>query len=112
MNKELKIGFVSVLAIIVLFIGINYLKGLNVLNSSRMFYAEYDNIGGLKLGSSVFLNGFQVGLVSDVSLLSTDEQKLLVTINIDKNFGIPLNSVCRIVNYDLMGMYYRLLDVH
>tara|TARA_B100001250_G_scaffold40975_1_gene32419 strand:- start:201 stop:1133 length:933 start_codon:yes stop_codon:yes gene_type:complete len=103
MNKELKIGFVSVLAIMVLFIGVNYLKGLNVLNASRMFHAEYDNIGGLKLGSSVFLNGFQVGMVSDVSLLAATEQRILVTINIDKNFGIPLNSVCKIVNYDLMG---------
>ena len=103
MSKELKIGFVSILAIVVLFIGINYLKGLNVLNSSRIFYAKYENIGGLKLGSSVFLNGFQVGMVSDVVLLTGQDQKLLVTISIDKDFDIPLNSVCKIVNYDLMG---------
>ena len=53
MNKELKIGFVALLAIVGLFIGINYLKGLDVLNSSRKFYAKYENIGGLKVGSSM-----------------------------------------------------------
>ena len=48
MNKELKIGFVAILAIVVLFVGVNYLKGLNVLNTNRNFHAKYEDIGGLK----------------------------------------------------------------
>jgi len=103
MNKELKIGLVGVLSIIVLFVGINYLKGLNVLDSSRNFYAIYDDIGGLKPGSSIFLNGYQVGMVSQVNLLNDVDQRLIVNININKDFGIPLNSVFKIVNQDLMG---------
>ena len=103
MNKELKIGSIGVFAIVVLFIGINYLKGLSVLNPSRDFYAKYDKIGGLQVGSAVYLNGFQVGMVSSVDLLPEDSKKILVEINIDKNFNIPLNSVCKIVNQDLMG---------
>jgi len=103
MNKELKIGLVGVLSIIVLFVGINYLKGLNVLDSSRSFYAIYDDIGGLKPGSSIFLNGYQVGMVSQVNLLNDVDQRLIVNININKDFGIPLNSVFKIVNQDLMG---------
>jgi len=103
MNKELKIGAVTILAIIVLFIGVNYLKGLNILNSGRDFYAKYENIMGLKVGSSVFLNGYQVGMVSDVTLLSNKNKKLLVTVNVDKDFEIPQNTICKIVNQDLMG---------
>ena len=103
MNKELKIGLVGVLSIIVLFVGINYLKGLNVLDSSRNFYAIYDDIGGLKSGSSVFFNGYQVGMVSKVNLLNDVDQRLIVSINIDKDLEIPLNSVFKIVNQDLMG---------
>jgi phospholipid/cholesterol/gamma-HCH transport system substrate-binding protein len=103
MSKELKIGFVSIVSIVILFVGVNYLKGLNVLNVSRSFYAKYENIGGLKIGSSIFVNGYQVGMVSDIALLSNENQKLLVTIRIDKDFDIPANSVCKIVNEDLMG---------
>ena len=103
MSKELKIGFVAILAIVILFVGVNYLKGLDVFNPTRNFYAKYDNIGGLKTGSSIFVNGYQVGMVSDIVLLSNENQKLLVTIRIDKDFDIPLNSVCKIVNEDLMG---------
>ena len=103
MNKELKIGFVALLAIVALFIGINYLKGLDVLNPSRKFYAKYENIGGLKVGSSVFVNGYQVGMVSNIDLLANENQQLLVTISIEKDFDIPKNSILKIVNQDLMG---------
>ena len=103
MNKELKIGIVAVLTLAVLYVGVNYLKGLNVLNESRVFHAKYENIGGLTSGSSVFLNGYQVGMVSNVDLLPYEGQQLLVTINIDQDFDIPINTICRIVNQDLMG---------
>ena len=103
MSKELKIVFVAILAIVILFVGVNYLKGLDVFNTTRNFYAKYENIGGLKIGSSIFVNGYQVGMVSDIILLSNENQKLLVTIRIDKDFDIPANSVCKIVNEDLMG---------
>lgn len=103
MSKELKIGFVAIVSIVILFIGINYLKGLNVLNASRSFHAKYENIGGLKTGSSIFVNGYQVGMVSNINLLSNENQKLLVTIRIDKDFDIPVNTICKIVNEDLMG---------
>ena len=103
MTKELKIGFVAILTIAVLFVGLNYLKGLNVLNYNRDFHAAYNNVGGLKEGSPVLLNGYQVGMVSNVSLLTNDNQKILVTVSIEEDFEIPDNTVLKIVNQDLMG---------
>jgi phospholipid/cholesterol/gamma-HCH transport system substrate-binding protein len=103
MNKEIKIGFFAILTILVLIVGINYLKGLNILNSSRSFHAKYENIGGLKVGSPVSVNGYQIGSVSRVSLFSRKDQKLLVTVSIEEDFDIPINSIFKIVNQDLMG---------
>ena len=103
MNKELKIGLVAIITIGTLFIGVNYLKGLNVLSSSRTYYAQYENIGGLQVGSSVLVNGYKVGAVSDIDLLIENNQQLLVTISIEKEFAMPSNTVCKIVNQDLMG---------
>jgi len=103
MTKESKIGFVAILTIAVLFVGLNYLKGLNVLNSNRDFYAAYNHVGGLKAGSPVLLNGYEVGMVSNVSLLTNDNQKILVTVSIEEDFLIPENTVLKIVNQDLMG---------
>tara|TARA_B100000963_G_scaffold111436_1_gene97024 strand:+ start:7285 stop:8232 length:948 start_codon:yes stop_codon:yes gene_type:complete len=101
MNRELKVGIIALLSVSVLVIGINYLKGINVLNKHKVFYAKYDNIGGLQVGSSVSLNGYKVGSVSEISLLR--KNNLLVTLNIEKDFDIPKNTICKIVNKDLMG---------
>ena len=103
MNKELKIGLVAVATIIALVFGVNYLKGINILNDNRNFYAGYENIGCLQVGSPVMVNGYQVGMVSDIDLLIEKDQNLLITINIEREFPIASNSICRIVNQDLMG---------
>lgn len=103
MSKEFKIGFVAILSIIVLFVGVNYLKGLNILKQNRYFYAEYESIDGLKAGSSVFVNGYQVGVVSNIDLLANENKSLLVVISIEKDFPMPKNTICKIVNQDLMG---------
>ena len=103
MNKELKIGLLAVVAIIALVFGVNYLKGINILNYNRNFYAVYENIGGLQSGSPVMVNGYKVGTVSNIDLLIENNQQLLVTISIEKEFAIPSNTLCKIVNQDLMG---------
>ncbi len=103
MSKEFKIGLFVFVVISILIIGINYLKGLNVLNSSDKYYAEYEDIGGLQVGSSIMVNGYKVGMVSDIELLAERKQSLLVTLTLDKKFDIPKNSISRIINQDLMG---------
>ena len=103
MNKELKIGFFAIISIIVLVFGVNYLKGINILNDNRDFYAVYENIGGLQVGSPVMVNGYKVGMVSNIYLLTEQNQSLLVTISLDKEFDMAINTVCKIVNQDLMG---------
>jgi phospholipid/cholesterol/gamma-HCH transport system substrate-binding protein len=44
-----------------------------------------------------------VGMVSHVDLLANENKKLLVTISIATDFDIPKNTICKIVNQDLMG---------
>ena len=103
MNKELKIGLLAIVAITTLVFGVNYLKGINILSDNRNFYAVYENIGGLQVGGPVMVNGYKVGMVSDIKLLIENNQSLLVAINIEKEFDMASNTVCKIVNQDLMG---------
>ena len=103
MNKEFKIGFFAIVSLIALLFGVNYLKGINILNDNSDFYAVYENIGGLQVGSPVLVNGYKVGMVSNIDLLTKQNQNLLVTISLDKEFDMAKNTVCKIVNQDLMG---------
>lgn len=101
LSKEFKSGFIFLLAIVFLVYGLKYLKGLNVFQSNKPYYAIYDDIDGLQIGSSIRLNGFNVGMVNNIVL--SNNNKLLVTLNINSVDSIPKNSICKIVNQDLMG---------
>ena len=101
MNKEIRTGIIAIFTIVVLIYGINYLKGLNILDKNRIFHAKYDNIDGLLKGSVISLNGFNVGIVSNISLQS--DNLLLVSVKINEDFDVPANSILKISNQDLMG---------
>tara|TARA_X000000950_G_scaffold87229_1_gene109872 strand:+ start:11092 stop:12018 length:927 start_codon:yes stop_codon:yes gene_type:complete len=101
MNKEIRTGIIAIFTIVVLIYGISYLKGLNILDKNRIFHAKYDNIDGLLKGSVISLNGFNVGIVSNISLQS--DNSLLVSVKINEDFDVPANSILKISNQDLMG---------
>ena len=102
-SKEVKIGITVVLSIVLLVWGINYLKGTNLFDNSRIFYAMYNNIGGLQEGSGININGFKVGSVKNIELLTKKNNLLLVTLSVQEKINIPSNSVSKIVNEDIMG---------
>ena len=101
LSKEIKIGLLVIISIVVLVWGVNYLKGSNLFDNNKTVYAIYQNIGGLQEGSSIVINGFKVGTVKKIFL--QDNYTLLVELNIENNIDIPLNSISKIVNEDIMG---------
>ena len=101
MSKEIRTGIIAIFTIVVLIYGINYLKGLNILDKNRIFHAKYNNIDGLLKGSVISLNGFNVGIVNNISLQS--DNSLLVSVKINEDFDVPANSILKISNQDLMG---------
>ena len=101
LSKEIKIGLMVIISIVVLVWGVNYLKGSNLFDNNKTVYAIYQNIGGLQEGSSIVINGFKVGIVKEIFL--QDNYTLLVELNIENNIDIPVNSISKIVNEDIMG---------
>jgi phospholipid/cholesterol/gamma-HCH transport system substrate-binding protein len=103
-SKEVKVGFVSIVAIALLVWGYNYLKGTNLFNSNKTVYTEYPFIGGLAKSSPVIVNGFQVGLVSDVYFKGDQSGNLMVKLVItDGTLKIPKNSVANLISLDLLS---------
>lgn len=103
-SKEVKVGFVSIVAIAILVWGYNYLKGTNLFNANKTVYTEYPFIGGLAKSSPVIVNGFKVGLVSDVYFKGDQSGNLMVELVItDKDLKIPSNSVANLISLDLLS---------
>ena len=70
MNKEIRTGIIAIFTIIVLIYVLTHLKGLNILDKNRIFHAKYDNIDQAAKESVISLNGFNVGIVSNIRLQS------------------------------------------
>lgn len=91
----------SVVAIALFIFGYNFLKGKNLLESSRTFYAVYDQVEGLSASSAVTINGLQVGTVTDIKILPNTN--LLVTMNINNDFPFSKSSIAEIYGGNLIG---------
>ncbi|MGC6430583.1 MAG: MlaD family protein [Jejuia sp.] len=102
-TKEVKTG-VLVLAGIVLFIfGFNYLKGKNLLDSSRIFYAEYENVEGLVPSTPVTINGLAVGKVTDIGFKEDGSGILEVELVVESDFEFSKNSRAELYETGLIG---------
>ncbi|MBP6094693.1 MAG: MCE family protein, partial [Cytophagaceae bacterium] len=84
-SNELKVGFLALLAFLILYFGFNFLKGNDVFSSSNIYYVTYDNVDGLTSSNQVLLNGIEVGKVKKVELLPENGNKIKVTLRINKD---------------------------
>lgn len=101
-SRELIIG-VSVLAAgVLLFFGINYLKGINVFKASNYYYATYTNVAGLAVSAPVSLNGLKVGEVRDVAYEYDNPGHVKVELSLDKQIKVPAGSKA-IIESSLLG---------
>ncbi|NPA36867.1 MAG: MCE family protein [Chlorobi bacterium] len=102
-KKEIKIGVVAIVALMILGWGLNFLKGRNVLSGGVEYYGIYSNVSGLDEANPIYYRGLKIGSVRKVELHPTRHDKLLVTFNIVKDISFPKNSVAKIYSLDLMG---------
>lgn len=103
LNYETKIALLAIAAVALGFWGFQFLKGINVLTTSRVFYVRYDNVDQLQTSAPVFIKGLQVGMVKDLYVDSKDDKTIIAVLNIDKDVDIPKDAVATIIGLSLMG---------
>lgn len=101
-SKELIIGASVLLSLLILFFGIDYLKGINVFKSANYYYASYTNVAGLTQSAPVTLNGFKVGLVREINYEYDNPGHVLVELSLDKQLRVPVGTKAAIVT-DMLG---------
>lgn len=101
-TKEVKIAIVAIVGVIILFFGMNFLKGLNLFSSTDDYYIEFKDISGLSSSSPIYADGYQVGTVKDVIYDYSGEHPTRVLVSLDKALRIPVGSTAEIES-DMMG---------
>jgi phospholipid/cholesterol/gamma-HCH transport system substrate-binding protein len=102
-TKEFKIGLFSVIAITLLYLGFNFLKGIDFLATTSKYYVIYDNIGGLQVSNSVIIKGLAVGRVSNITYDQNRGNKIVVELDIDANIILDDSTVAILVSEGFLG---------
>lgn len=101
-SKEMIIGASVLFSLLILFFGIDYLKGINVFKSANYYSSSYTNVAGLAKSAPVTLNGFKVGLVRDIRYEYDNPGHVLVEFSLDKELKLPVGSKAAIIT-DMLG---------
>lgn len=103
-KKEIKIAIIFVTTLALMYWGINFLKGRDLFNKERVYYAVYDQVSGLVVANPVLVNGFRVGHVKKMGFHPDNSGRILVEFIINNaDLKIPVNSVARLFSSDLLG---------
>ena len=84
-TREILIGLILVISLSILFIGIDFLKGINVFKSSNLYYVAFKDVSGLAEAAPVTLNGMKVGQVTGMEYDYEHPGNVLVEINLDSS---------------------------
>lgn len=101
-SNETKVGTLTAIAITLLILGFNYLKGKSISTRNDQIYGVFTNVEGLQPSNPVFINGLQVGKVANMHKKDKNLSGIIVTIELTEDVNIPDNSVAAIDN-QLLG---------
>lgn len=102
MKKEIKIALVAIAAIVILFFGMNFLKGISLFAEKNVYYARFGNINGLTANNPIFANGYQVGLVKDIHFDYSGQGDIIVAFSLNDKMHLPVGTAAAIES-DFMG---------
>ena len=102
MKKEIRIALVAIVGIIVLFFGLNFLKGMSMLSTDDAYYIKFKDVSGLSASNPIYADGYQVGVVRGIDYDYEHSGNVLVRFTVDNDLRIPKGSSAEIVT-DLMG---------
>lgn len=100
-TNETKVGILTVVTLLILIIGYNFLKGNDLFSNENNLYAKYNRVNGLSVSKPVLINGFPVGRVSKLTLLPNGQ--ILTELKVQRDYLIPKNTVARLESTDLLG---------
>lgn len=88
LNRYAIIGLTFIASIAMIYFGINFLKGINVLKKQNQYYAVFDDVSQLLISSPVYVKGYQIGLINDIRMIGEDPLRFVVGINLKEPLQI------------------------
>lgn len=100
-SREIKTAILVISSILLFIWGYSFLKGRDLFNSYKTFYAIYDEVEGLAPSAPVTINGLSVGKVNSITLHA--DGRLIVELQVKTDFPISKTSIASIYEPGLLG---------
>lgn len=101
-TKEVQIALVAIVGIVVLFFGMQFLKGLSIFSTNDSYYVKLKDISGLSVSSPVYANGYKVGVVKDIVFDYSGAGNIVAEIDLDDKMRLPKGTTAEIES-DMLG---------
>ncbi|MEI7504547.1 MAG: MlaD family protein [Paludibacter sp.] len=102
-TREVKVGIMAIVAIFVLYFGLNFLKGIDIFSPVNYYYGTYENLGGLVASSPVYIKGFKVGQVEEIKYDFSKQNSFVIKISVSNNIQLPKGTIIQLYDEGLMG---------
>lgn len=102
-QKATLIGIATITTLLMFYFGFNFLKGINIFDRNKTYYATFSNLQGVDRSTSVYLNGYRVGNVRSIKFDYNHFDGNVVQLSLDAELQIPLNTVAVIRDNPLAG---------
>lgn len=90
-SKEVKIGIAFIVALFLLYFGINFLKGVNVFKPANSYVVTFEDVAGMLQADPITVNGLKIGQVHEMQL-DPRGGRVLVYVQMNKGIKIPKGS--------------------
>ena len=101
-TKEVKIALVAIVGIVIMYFGMQFLKGLTMFSAGNSYYVSFDDVSGLSAASPVFANGYKVGVVEDIMYDYSRPDHILAVVGLDNKLKVPRGTRAEISS-DFLG---------
>ncbi len=102
-TKEVKIGISFIVALTILIVGINFLKGVNLFTPTNHYILKYNKIDGLVISNGVYIKGYKIGQVRDIKYDYSQEYPFTIDITINKDIKLPEGTIAYLFDESIMG---------
>jgi len=101
-TNQVKVGIFAFITIVIFILGFYFLKGINLFSTKSRYYATYSAVDGIYKSSPVLINGYRIGIVSDL-FINPKTGEVVIEMLSENDFPIPTDSRASIQSTDLMG---------
>ncbi|MCQ2334432.1 MAG: MlaD family protein [Paludibacteraceae bacterium] len=101
--KEIRVSILFLLAVVLLYYGMYFLKGINLFHKTNTYITTFQNTNGLVEQNNVYIHGYKVGIVDKILYDFSSSTPFVVHFSTNTDIQLPQGTVVTMIADGLLG---------